>query len=44
MATGWHPDVVLRTLTTTLAATPVMTYALLPWMTRRFEWFLKPNG
>ena len=44
MATGWHPNVVLRTLITTLAATPIMTYALLPWMTRRFEWFLKPNG
>jgi len=36
------PDLglVLRTAITTLAATPIMVYALLPWMTRRFEWWL----
>jgi hypothetical protein len=34
----------VRTLITTIVATPIMTYALLPWMTRRFEWFLKATG
>lgn len=34
-------DLVLRTAATTLAATPVMVYALLPWMTRRFAWWLQ---
>ena len=42
--TGWHPNIVLRTLVTTLVATPIMTYGLLPWMTRRFEWWLKPKA
>lgn len=43
LLTGGSPtlDLVLRTAATTLAATPVMVYALLPWMTRRFEWWLK---
>jgi antibiotic biosynthesis monooxygenase (ABM) superfamily enzyme len=44
LATGIHFNVVLRTLITTLVATPIMTYGLLPWMTQRFEWFLKPKG
>ena len=34
-------ELVLRTLVTTLAATPIMVYGLLPWMTKRFEWWLK---
>jgi antibiotic biosynthesis monooxygenase (ABM) superfamily enzyme len=42
-STGVELDIVLRTLVTTLVATPIMTYGLLPWMTRRFEWFLKPR-
>lgn len=43
LATGIHVNIVLRTLLTTLVATPIMTYGLLPWMTRHFEWFLKPK-
>jgi antibiotic biosynthesis monooxygenase (ABM) superfamily enzyme len=43
LATGIHFNIVLRTLITTVVATPIMTYALLPWMTRRFGWFLKPK-
>lgn len=37
------PDapLVLRTLVTTLVATPIMTYFLLPWITGTFEWWLK---
>jgi len=42
--TGWHANFVLRTLLTTLVATPIMTYGLLPWMTRRFEWWLRPQA
>lgn len=34
------PGLVLRTGATTLAATPIMVYGLLPWMTRRFSWWL----
>ncbi|MGH1563915.1 antibiotic biosynthesis monooxygenase [Mumia sp. DW29H23] len=36
------PDLhlVLRTLVTTLVATPIMTYVLLPWITASFEWWL----
>jgi uncharacterized protein len=41
-ATGVHFDIVQRSLITTIVATPIMTYALLPWMTKRFEWWLKP--
>lgn len=44
MLTGLELDIVVRTLLTTLAATPVMTYGLLPWMTKRFEWWLKPTA
>ncbi len=44
LSTGLHVNIVLRTLITTLVATPIMTYGLLPWMTKRFEWFLKPQG
>ncbi len=44
LATGIHVNIVVRTLLTTLVATPIMTYGLLPWMTRRFEWFLKPQS
>lgn len=44
LATGIHVNIVVRTLLTTLVATPIMTYGLLPWMTRRFEWFLKPRA
>ena len=43
-ATGLDLDIVLRTLITTVVATPIMIYGLLPWMTRRFEWWLKPSG
>ncbi len=32
--------VALRVLVVTLALTPVMTYLLLPWITRRLEWWL----
>lgn len=39
--TGPDMELVLRTAATTLAATPVMVYGLLPWMTRRFEWWLR---
>ena len=31
---------VLRVLATILVMTPVMTYAALPWITKRMEWFL----
>lgn len=44
MAAGLHLNIVLRTFVTTLVATPIMTYALLPWMTKRFEWWLKPHA
>lgn len=44
LATGIHVNIVVRTLLTTLVATPIMTYGLLPWMTRRFQWFLKPQA
>lgn len=44
LATGLHVNIVLRTLLTTLAATPIMTYGLLPWMTKRFEFWLKPHA
>ena len=40
--TGLDLNIVVRTFLTTLVATPIMTYGLLPWMTRRFEWWLKP--
>jgi len=43
-STGLHLDFVLRTLITTIVATPIMTYGLLPWMTRRFARFLKPRS
>jgi hypothetical protein len=33
--------VVLRVLVTTVALTPLMTYVLLPWTTRRLEWWLQ---
>lgn len=36
---GW--GLVLRTFATTLAATPIMVYGLLPWMTKRFDWWLR---
>ncbi|SDR71307.1 hypothetical protein SAMN04488570_0119 [Nocardioides scoriae] len=39
--TGVEVGIVVRTFLTTLVATPIMTYALLPWMTRRFEWWLR---
>ena len=42
--TGLELNVVLRVLITTLVATPIMTYGLLPWMTKRFEWWLKPQA
>jgi uncharacterized protein len=32
--------VVLRVAATTLTLTPLMTYLLLPWVTRRLEWWL----
>ena len=31
----------LRVLASVLVMTPVMTYAALPWITRRMEWFLQ---
>jgi uncharacterized protein len=36
------PDLVLplRVLLTVLVMTPLMTYLLLPWITRRMEWWL----
>ncbi len=36
---GWPP--VLRVAAVTLALTPIMTYALLPWITRRLGWWLE---
>ena len=42
--TGLDLNIAVRTLLTTLAATPIMIYGLLPWMTRRFEWWLRPNA
>jgi antibiotic biosynthesis monooxygenase (ABM) superfamily enzyme len=33
-------NVVLRVAVTTLTLTPLMTYVLLPWMTRRLSWWL----
>lgn len=33
----------LRVLVSVLIMTPVMTYAALPWMTRRMQWFLNPQ-
>ena len=44
LLTGWHLNIVVRTLLTTLVATPIMTYGLLPWMTRRFDWWLHPRS
>jgi antibiotic biosynthesis monooxygenase (ABM) superfamily enzyme len=43
LATGLDLNIVVRTLVTTVVATPIMTYGLLPWMTARFAWFLKPS-
>ena len=40
---GLDLNLLLRTLLLTAVATPIMTYGLLPWMTRRFEWWLKPS-
>ena len=39
---AWLADVhvALRVLVVTLALTPVMTYLLLPWITRRLQWWL----
>jgi uncharacterized protein len=37
---GW--PLPLRVLGSVLVMTPVMTYAALPWITRRMEWWLKP--
>ena len=42
--TGLDLNIAVRTLITTLVATPIMIYGLLPWMTRRFEWWLKPHA
>lgn len=42
LSTGLELNIVVRTLVTTIVATPIMTYGMLPWMTRRFAWFLKP--
>jgi hypothetical protein len=33
--------VVLRVAVTTLTLTPIMTYLLLPWVTRRLQWWLR---
>ncbi len=44
LAAGLDLNIVLRTMVTTIVATPIMTYGLLPWMTKRFQWWLKPNG
>lgn len=33
--------VVLRVLVTTVLLTPVMTYLVLPWITRRLQWWLQ---
>ncbi len=43
VATGVEMNLAVRTLITTLVATPIMIYGLLPWMTKRFEWFLKTD-
>ncbi len=43
-ATGLDLGLALRTLIATLVATPIMTYGLLPWMTKRFEWWLRPSA
>jgi antibiotic biosynthesis monooxygenase (ABM) superfamily enzyme len=40
---GLDLGIVVRTFVSTLVATPIMTYALLPWMTRAFAWWLKPD-
>ena len=32
----------LRVLATVLVMTPLMTYVLLPWITRRLQWWLQP--
>ena len=32
---------VLRVLATVLVMTPLMTYVLLPWITRRLQWWLQ---
>ena len=42
--TGIEFPMVVRTLITTIVATPIMIYGWLPWMTRRFEWWLKPEA
>ncbi len=42
--TDFELNIAVRTLITTLVATPIMIYGLLPWMTRRFEWWLKPKA
>jgi antibiotic biosynthesis monooxygenase (ABM) superfamily enzyme len=42
--TGLELSLLVRVLVTTVVATPIMTYGLLPWMTKRFEWWLKPRG
>jgi antibiotic biosynthesis monooxygenase (ABM) superfamily enzyme len=42
--TGLELNIAVRTLITTLVATPIMIYGLLPWMTRRFEWWLRPKA
>jgi len=34
-------NVVLRVAATTLVLTPIMTYLLLPWVTRRLQWWLQ---
>ena len=34
----------LRVLVSVLVMTPVMTYAALPWITRRMGWWLRPGG
>lgn len=44
VATGVELGIAVRTLITTIVATPIMVYGLLPWMTRRFGWFLKPRA
>ncbi len=44
LAANLDLHIVWRTMVTTLLATPIMTYALLPWMTKRFQWWLKPKA
>jgi antibiotic biosynthesis monooxygenase (ABM) superfamily enzyme len=44
MATGVHLNIAVRTFVTTVVATPIMIYALLPWMTKAFGWWLKPSS